>query len=337
MVKVLSQDEIDSLISSAAGEESTDNLLEEREVQERNVISYDFKHPNRVNKDQLRGLESLHDNFSNQLGSAISAYTRSMVDVNLVAVDQITYSEYILSLSAPSSSYIFNMEPLGGAGIINFSSQVAFFIIDRIFGGRGEPIQTERELTGIERSIMNKIINKTLAALEKAWEQITPVDLSISAYETNPQFIQIVPPGETVITVSLQVKLHNSNGVMTVCYPYISLEEIIQKLSTQNWIDSSKMQGKIDKKGNFNRLRPVGIDLVVRLTGTTITMRDILKVKIGDVICLDNSVNDDFTVLIHKKPKFLAKLGNIGNKRAVRLKRIISPKPIDIDELKDEE
>ena len=151
MVKILSQDEIDELISSTSEGDIVDDVAEESREQQRQIIPYDFKHPNRVNKDQLRTIESLHDNFANHLGSAYSAYTRSMVDVDLVAVDQITYSEYIMSLSTPSCSYVFHMDPLEGAGVINFNSSVAFFIVDRIFGGVGKNLETERELNGIER------------------------------------------------------------------------------------------------------------------------------------------------------------------------------------------
>lgn len=334
MVKILAQDEIDALIASASSGELEDDVLEEPREQPRNVISYDFKHPNRVNKDQIRTIESMHDNFANHLGSSYSAYTRTMVDVDLVAVDQITYSEYIMSLSSPSCSYIFQMDPLDGAGIINLNSSVAFFIVDRIFGGRGKTLETDRELTGIERSIINKVMNKTLTALEKAWEHILSINLRISNYETNPQFIQVVPPGETVITVSLQIKMGGSYGVMTVCYPYISLEEIIQKLSAQHWIDTSKKRQKdLDLRQNIDRIQDVRADLSVQLPGTLITMRDMLRVHVGDVLCLDNKNSEEFSVMIEGSEKFKGVLGNVVNKRAVQLTRIINPIELGIEEL----
>ena len=324
MVKILAQDEIDALIASASGEEFDEKSIEEPAEQQRNVVSYDFKHPNRVNKDQIRTIESLHDNFANHLGSALSAYTRAMVDVDLVAVDQITYSEYVMSLSSPSCSYIVYMDPLEGAGVINFNSSIAFFIVDRIFGGKGKTLEAERELTGIERSIMNKVLNKTLTALGKAWEHIIPISLRIGTYETNPQFLQIVPPGETVITVSLQIKMGGAYGVMTICYPYISLEEIIQKLSAQHWIDTSKKRKKdVDYKENTDRLQSVVTDLSVQLMGTTITMDDILKLQTGDVLCLDNKMDDEFTVVVEGQPKFMGIIGNVKNRKAVKLTNVI--------------
>ncbi|MBD3169308.1 MAG: flagellar motor switch protein FliM [candidate division Zixibacteria bacterium] len=337
MVKILAQDEIDALIASAAGGEIEEEVFTEPQEQQRNVVSYDFKHPNRVNKDQIRTVESLHDNFANHLGSSFSAYTRTMVDVDLVAVDQITYSEYIMSLSAPSCSYIFQMDPLEGPGVININSSVAFFIVDRIFGGKGATLETERELTNIERSIMNKVLNKTMTALEKAWENIVPINMNITNYETNPQFIQIVPPGETVITVSLQVKMGETYGVMTICYPYITLESIVQKLSGQHWIDTSRRRNKeLETKENIQRVKTMGANLSVQLQGTMITMEEILKVRVGDVICLDNSKDDEFTVVVEDQPKFRGRVGYLGKRRAVQLTSVIEPISIGMKELTDD-
>jgi len=327
MVKILSQDEIDSLINSVAGEDLSGGTFDEKpKPHDRHVLSYDFKHPNRVNKDQIRAIESLHGGFASQLGSSYSAYTRSVVDVDLIAVDQITYSEYIMSLSSPSCSYIYQMDPLAGAGIMNISTSVVFLIVDKIFGGRGKPIETERELTGIEKSIMNKVLDKTMVALEKAWEHICAIKFRISAYETNPQFLQIVAPGETVVTVTLQIKLAGSYGVMTICYPYLSLEEIISRLSIQHWADSSKKKkAGTDFEQNIRRINPINSDLSVQMIGTSITMREMLNVRVGDVICLENSVKDEFTVLIQQKPKFLGRVGYVGGKKAVNLTRVIEP------------
>ncbi|MBD3232844.1 MAG: flagellar motor switch protein FliM [candidate division Zixibacteria bacterium] len=337
MVKILSQEEIDSLIKTVGGQDTSDELFEEESFsQEKNIVAYDFKHPNRVNKDQIRGVESLHDNFANQLGSSYSSYTRSVVDVDLIAVDQITYHEYIMSLPSPSCSYIVQLEPLEGAGIISFSTSVAFLIVDKIFGGKGKPIETERELTGIERSVMAKVIDRTLTPLERVWANIHPIKFKITNFESNPQFIQIVPPGETVIVVSLQVKMAGSYGVMTVCYPYISLEEIIQTLSTQNWIETLKRRrDDKDAKSNVRALNLIETPVSVRLTGTTITMRELLKLGVGDVICTDSFSGDEFTVLVGDKPKFKGIPGYIGKKRAVNITRLVGSSEFDNNELKD--
>ena len=326
MAQVLSQDEIDALLTQV--DEVTQPAAPEAPVVSaggRKAVLYDFKHPNRVSKDQLRSLESLHDNFASQFGSTLSGFTRSVVDVDLISVDQITYSEFILSLATPSCTYVFGLEPLEGTGILDINPSIALAFVDRMFGGRGKIINAERELTGIEKSIMAKIIARAFQALSKSWEHVEKIVFRQSAFESNPQFIQIVPPGETVIVVSLQIKMISESGLMTFCYPYLTLEPIMEKLSTQNWIEARKKGD--DKSGYESNTRELSLaqtDLIAHLGTAELTVREFLNVKPGDVIRLDNLKDDFITVMVSDRTKFLATPGRSGNQKAVKIAHILT-------------
>ncbi|MDF1545411.1 MAG: flagellar motor switch protein FliM, partial [bacterium] len=207
MAKILSQEEIDALLTTVSASESNsaDDNVEDDKL--RSIVAYDFKHPNRVSKDQIRTLENMHDNFAGHYGSSLSTILRTIVDVDLVSVDQITYSEFIMSLVTPSCTYTFAPPPMDAVCLIDFNPTLTFSFIDRMFGGNGKILETERELTGIERSVMTRLANRLYRDLEKAWENIVKIDIEPRSFETNPQFIQIVPPGETVVVVSFQIKL----------------------------------------------------------------------------------------------------------------------------------
>lgn len=291
----------------------------------RKAVSYDFRHPNRVSKDQLRTLESLHDNFASQFGSSLSGFTRTVVDIDLLSVDQITYSEFVMSLVAPSCTYVFSMKPLEGMGIIDFNPTVAFSFVDRMFGGRGKALSAERELTGIEKSILGKVADRAFQSLAKAWEHILKVDFILEAFETNPQFMQIIPQGETVIVVSLQVKMQSASGILTICYPYLTLEPIMQKLSAQHWIDANKKGADMNLiASNTQQILPVKTDVTAILGGTTVSIKELIEIKIGDVIRLDGLENEEIRLKVGSQEKFLAHPGQMGNQKAVRITRVIA-------------
>lgn len=324
MAQVLSQDEIDALLTQV--EERTKSTAPEAPgiAGAQKAVLYDFKHPNRVSKDQLRSLESLHDNLANQFGSTLSGFTRSVVDVDLISVDQITYSEFIMSLATPSCTYVFGLDPLEGAGILDFNRSIALAFVDRMFGGRGTAIATERELTGIERSVMGKIITRLFQALSKSWEHIVNIDFRQTAYESNPQFIQVVPPGETVIVVSLQIKMISESGLMTFCYPYLTLEPIMGKLSAQDWTDARQKSDDTTYEMNARELSSVQTDLITHLGSTELSIRELLDISPGDVIRLDNLKDDFVTVMVSDRTKFLAKPGRSGNQKAIKIAHILT-------------
>lgn len=320
MAKILSQDEIDALLTTvSAGDGAiSDEQIDDNKL--RSVIAYDFKHPNRVSKDQIRTLENMHDNFAGHYGSTLSAVLRTIVDVDLVSVDQITYSEFIMSLVSPSCTYTFAAQPLEGGCLVDFNPTLTFSLIDRMFGGNGKILESDRELTGIERSVMGRLVLKLYHDLIRAWENIVKLNIEQKSFETNPQFIQVVPPGETVVVVSFQIKLFQSTGLLTLCYPYVSLEPIITKLSAQNWIDATKKKNlEADRLINERNLNNIEAVVTAELLRTTITVREFLDLCVGDIVPSEVKINHPIGLYVNKRRKYYARPGLSGKKRAMQI------------------
>lgn len=323
MAKTLSQAEIDALLSTVSTPDTPHRPPTATDDGLRTIIVYDFKHPNRVSKDQLRTLESMHDNFAGHVSSVLSNVHRAMVDVDLVSVDQITYSEYVASLVSPSCTFTFTAEPLEGACIIDFNPSLTYGFIERLFGGNGKVIDTGRELTGIERSLMQRIVQMVYTQMEDAWAQICPAKITPVSLETNPQFLQIVPPGETVIVVSFQLKLLQSTGLMTICYPYVALEPVITKLSAQNWMDATKKktEGR-DTEVNKHNLMKLALPLRVVLATTEVKIRDFLNMQMGDVIMTGHKIDSEVSIEVKDRAKFCGRPGLIGKKKGILVTRV---------------
>lgn len=318
MAEILSQEEIDALLSAVSyGEEVT--VEAEPTRVERIINTYDFRHPARVSKDQLRTLQNLHDNFARLLSATFSTLQRSVIEVTLVSVDQITYSEFIMSLSSPSCTYVFRMEPLDGVSVIDFSQSVVFSFVDRLFGGRGSSISAEREITWIEKSVMNNIINRTLRDLERTWERIIPLECNVEMLETNPEFVQVVPASETVVLISFELKSENVNGLINLCYPYITVEPIALRLGGQNLVSSTKDVPKEELIKNRKRIELFDALIRVNLGTTTVTIRDLTNLKKGDVLTLNTRLNDDVEIHVENELKFYGRPGYLGKYRAAEI------------------
>ncbi len=318
MVEILSQEEIDALLSAVSYGEEVE-VQAEPTKSERIINTYDFRHPARVSKDQLRTLQNLHDNFARLLSATFSTLQRAIIEINLVSVDQITYSEFIMSLSSPSCTYTFRMEPLDGIAIIDFSQSVVFSFVDRLFGGRGTSIVTEREITWIEKSVMNNIINRTLHDLERTWERIIPLECNVEMLETNPEFVQVVPSSETVVLISFELKSENVSGLINLCYPYISIEPIALRLGGQNLVSSAKEVPREELEKNRKRIKLIDSCLKAYLGTAEVTIRDLVNLRRGDVITLDTRLNDDIEVFVEDELKFYGKAGLLGKHRAVQI------------------
>jgi len=318
VAEILSQEEIDALLSAVSYGEEVEVEAEPTKV-DRIINTYDFRHPARVSKDQLRTLQNLHDNFARLLSATFSTLQRSIIEVTLVSVDQITYSEFIMSLSSPSCTYVFRMEPLDGVSVIDFSQSVVFSFVDRLFGGRGSSISAEREITWIEKSVMNNIINRTLRDLERTWERILPLECNVEMLETNPEFVQVVPASETVVLISFELKSDNVNGLINLCYPYITIEPIALRLGGQNLVSSVKEVPKEELMKNRKRVELFDTMVTAILGTANLTIKEVIDLKIGDIVTLDTRLTDDVDVLVENELKFYGRAGYLGKHKAVEI------------------
>jgi flagellar motor switch protein FliM len=327
MPDILSQDEIDALLTATGTDEGDGDAgggfssgAEMKASANKPIITYDFKHPSRVSKDQQRTLENLHSNLSRMVASSFSTIQRSVVDCDIAFVDQTTYAEFIMSLSNPSCSYTFTIEPLGGPAIIDFSLPVAYSFIDRQFGGTGgNPPQEARPLTSIERTVMGKVVTRTLTDLEATWESLLKIQVSDAELETNPEFMQVAAPSDTVVLIAFEVNSTHASGLVNLCYPYFTLEPVMAYLNVQTWASRERGRRESGRDDRIEQLDRIKAPVEVVLGTARVPLGDVLNLREGDILALDTFVKEDAVVFVNGRPKFLGRPGLLGKRRAVQL------------------
>ena len=320
MTEVLSQEEIDQLLTAInAGETEPEDFRPAADT--RKIKIYDFKRPDKFSKEQIRTVSIMHETFARLTTTSLSAQLRSMVHVHVASVDQLTYEEFIRSIPTPTTLAIINMDPLKGNAILEIDPAVTFSIIDRLFGGTGEGTKAQHELTDIETSVMEGIIVRILGNMREAWTQVIDLRPRLGQIDTNPQFAQIVPPTDMVVLVTLETKVGDVEGMINFCIPYLTIEPIINKLSTQFWF-STVHRGTTTENLNVlkEKLATVDVNVVAEIGKINIPVREVLSLNIGDVVRLYNTrIGDPYSLNIGNKRKFLCRPGVIGKKMAVQI------------------
>ncbi len=321
MTEVLSQDEIDQLLTAiSTGEIESEGELK-KGAETRKIKIYDFKRPDKFSKDQIRTLQMMHETFARLSTTSLSAQLRTIVHVHVASVDQLTYEEFLRSIPNPTTIAVINMDPLKGSSILEIDPSITFTIIDRLFGGPGEASKINRELTDIELSVVEGIIVRILGNLREAWSNVIDLRPRLGNIETNPQFAQIVPPTDMVVLITLETKVGDVEGMTNFCIPYLTIEPIISKLSAQYWYSSIRKGGTTENLTILKkRLETVFIDLIAELGSLEISVKDVLDLGEGDIIKLErNKVDDDMILKIGNRRKFNARPGVVGNHMSVQI------------------
>ena len=339
MDDVLNQSEIDALMAGldaemgGAAEEGKDSPAEEAEAEveetatakgESVIKRYDFKRPDRFSKDQLRMLEMMHEAFARNFGTSLSAFIRTIAEIATISVKQSSYGEYVNKLTSPTAMTVFSFEPLRGNCLLEINPTIIFPIIDRVLGGPGNPMAKERELTAIEQVVVGKLAAKALDSLRDAWDRVVRVTPEIVNKETNPQFVQLVAPSEMCLVIKFQVKVKEHKGVMSICFPYLVLESVVQKLSTQKWFTSNAGGSSPENSENIQRrLQGTQVPVSVQMGRTTLSTGQVLALKPGDVIPLNTGVNSQLEVYVENKRKFGGRPGIHSKRKAVMITSVI--------------
>jgi len=323
--QILSQEEVDALLSSVASgdvELETPDGVETKDATA-DLPVYDLTAQNIMMREQFDVLDEVHDRFSNSLRNYMGSTLGVSVEIELASTEMVKFEEFMEGLSGQTSFHTFRMEPLVGSALLAIEGNLVFFLIDRMFGGNGKgSIKHERDFTLLEQRVMRKFAGDVLRDLQKAWELVLPMSISIGKSEIKQQFVRLVSPSDLVIIVITTVSFEEFSANMLLCVPYLLLEPIRKKLSYKNLRDAEL--GNTWTEQLKVLLNETEVTIAAELGKTSHTVRNILNLSRGDVIMLNTGPQDLIPVMVEKIPKFLGNAGVVAGNRAVQINSLVS-------------
>lgn len=320
MSQVLSQDEIDSLlqgVDEGEVETETDQPLADDEFQ-----AYDLTSQERIIRGRMPTLEIINQRFARVFRTSLSTLLHKVIDVTPLVSDMMKFGEFLKTIPVPASIHLFKMDPLRGMALVIVESKLVFSLIDMFFGGGGrDSVKVEgRDFTAIEERIIRKVVEAALACMEDAWSPIEDIRFSFVRSEMNPQFVTIVPPSDVVILSTFTLEMDEFSGSITVCIPYSLVEPLRNKLYTG--FQSERLEVDVAwLRRLVSRLLATDVGLSATLGDAEITGRQLLELKVGDIVPLRQDATELAHVQIEKCLKFRAVIGTSKGSKAVMLKQ----------------
>ena len=322
MGDVLSQNEIDALLNAlSSGELDVDDIKDNGEKQ---VKDYDFARPSKFSKEHLRTLEIIFEHYGRLLSTNLPVYLRKNVQIEVMNSEAVTYQEFSNALSNPVLLGIVNFAPLQGSIIIEMATNLGYAIVDRMLGGRGESLDKVRDYSEIELLILERIFIVCVNLLHEPWQNVVEITPRLERIETNSQYAQIISPSEMIAIITLNVKIGDVEGLMNICLPYITVEDVIDKLNTKYWYANMQQYDETDYADAIEVLiRKAQIPIKAVLGTSTISVCDFSMLQVGDIIRLDRKAEEELDVFVGNIKKFTALPGASGDNYAVRVTEVI--------------
>lgn len=322
MGDVLSQNEIDSLLAAlSSGELDVDKI---KESDEKQVKEYDFARPSKFSKEHLRTLEIIFEHYGRLLSTNLPVYLRKNVQIEVMNSEAVTYSEFSNALSNPVLLGIVNFTPLQGNIIIEMASNLGYAIVDRMLGGRGDTIDKIREFSEIELLIIERIMVVCVNLLHEPWQNVVDIHPHLERIETNSQYAQIISPSEMIAIVTINITIGDVEGLMNICLPFITVEDVIDKLNTKYWYSNMQSKDETDYADAIESLiHRAKVPVKAVLGNSVISVNDFISLQPGDIIRLDRKMEEELDVYVGNIRKFTALPGASGKDYAVRVTSVI--------------
>ncbi len=321
MAELLSQSEIDALLNNVKDGDSEEEL--EQKASSKEIIPFDFRLPNRISKNQLRTMRNIHENFAESFSSFLVSKLQTIVNINIISVDQIYYSEYVLSVSNPSFVYTFDIVDTDIKAILEVSPEFGITLVERLLGGSGSSPKSSETITAIEEKVMDVVVDRIMLDLKKSWSSFASYEFKVDRFEPNIDFAQITSPNESVLIISFEVVLEEKRYMMNFCFATYAFDSVMAKLTSQSLssIRPYKYKGTTAQEIISENLKLSAIPVKVEFGKSKITFNELTNLQIGDIIRLDTKIENENIVSFAGKPLYAGRPGVINNKKAIKITR----------------
>ena len=293
----------------------------------RRMRPFDFRNPSKLAREQVRRLELTHETFQRSLGAQLSSALRTMVRLELLAIDQLTYDEYVRAMPNPTVIISVAMDPLPGTALIEMSTATSLTLVDRLLGGLGTPGLTRRP-TELEASLVADLLKEAQGPLAETFEPLMPVRPEVMGVEFNPNFVHGANPSEMVVVMSYSLGIlqgMRSEGLLTVCYPFSLLDPLWDADEEEADSPHALGMGSVISPEIERSLPDVPVPMVVRLRESEIDAEELATLQVGDVLRLDHKVNEPVVGSVAGQDLLEGRVGRKGKNIAIEISNWRNP------------
>lgn len=310
----LSQREIDAILQKSTPVPLAPMVLTD------DIVPYNFTRPPRVTKDKRASLEAIYQRFALSMQALLSSLLRQPLDVVVASVEQAMFSEFILSLGNPCASFVFESgDRMGSEGAMDLSTDFAFHLLDRLFGGPGDPQSLARSLTPLEQAVVRNMVERSLGLLRDAWHENLALAPRVSSFESNPEMLQITSREDNVLVTQLEVRSATFNGFITLCMPLSALESFLQDKTTNRGHRASDTAVHASRRLAQESLQHAHLGLVARFPPLWLTARQIAELAPGAVLHTTHNVEEPVEVLVNGRLRLKGSLGEVRSHIGLRV------------------
>lgn len=315
MNDVLSNDEVAALVEAAKQGQTDAEPTHKRRA--RRVRDIDFSRPSKFAQDQQRRLERAHESFARTAGQRLSTELLTQIELDVLSLDQLTWSSAISQIPQPSICATIEFRPLGTQVLMTAELGLMLRLAERLMGGTSATVVKPRELTEIEIALVRRVFDTLLEQLGVTWSELAGMTTHLLGIESQIANINLAPPSEPTLMLTLEVKVDGSSSTMALVLPHRAVEPALEHLS-----GSQFGEVHIDTEAQAavrTGLEAVAVEIRAEVASRHMPVEEVLALKPGDVLRFRVPAAEGVTLCAGHVPAHRGQPGRNGNWRAVQV------------------
>ena len=307
MADALSQKDVDSILKTGA------SAVEARPKQVLDAIPYNFRRPPLIHRNRQATLDAVYGRFALSVQALLSQRLRTACDIVVSSVEQATFAEFTFSLANPCAAFVFDLGgDNAGSGVIDLGTNLAYYLVDRLFGGPGESSGIQRPTTPLERLVVKGVTEKILVLLGEAWAEYLVIRPNEILFESTPDAMQAVNREDNVLVSNLEVRAGDFSGWISICLPLLALEDFLQEKTSRSALSAKVSREQDEGRSAIEQtLRAAQLPVTVRFPLFTLRARELSALKLGDTIHTNHPLGDPVEALVSGHRRFLGTVGKV--------------------------
>ncbi len=318
MAEVLSQDEINALteIYRAAG-----GSEESGRGGERRVRLYDFARPDKFSKEHIKALSLINGRYGTSLGVALASQLRVDTQANLLALDQLTYREYLSSVSENTLFVEVGLEPLSALAVFEFNPSLVAACVDLLAGGSSVSVVQSTKITEIDKAVMQPVVDTALKQYAEAWSSTVVLKPRVISMTTENTTRQVLLPSEGVLVGVFELSVSGFVSMASICIPSSAIEAVLPALTLRRTVNASSQRSAAVNDILKESFEEVEVECTAVLGKTNLSVQDVADLEIGDLIRLPAKTTQDAEIWVENLPVYSGSLGRSGRNLAIKVTR----------------
>ena len=248
---------------------------------------YDFRTPEVLDRNRLRSMALVLENFSRLASRRLSADLHVPVELVVTDTREVIWEE-LAGAHEPYCMVLFGLAPLPGRALVHLPIELAMAIVDLRMGGEGIGGYPVRPLSDIDVELLTDVMTGALEQLAAAFGHLSAVSFGGLQVESTAQLLQVVRPSDSCLAIRFDVRIGEDAGLIRECSLGLPLTMLRPLMRALLHVGDGHGRPHADDGRNpaGERLLDPPVELAVRFQPKSLNSREILGLQVGDVINL---------------------------------------------------